>query len=39
MALHLLQKRLFQGRWHLLGHTLRGIRAGLRGQTGRDPRY
>jgi len=39
LALHLLQKRLFQGQWGLLGHTLRGILAGTRGQTGRDPRY
>jgi GT2 family glycosyltransferase len=39
MALHLLQKRLFQGRPGLLGPTCRGILAGLRDQTGRDPRY
>jgi len=39
MALHLLQKRLFQGRWGLLGDTWRGILAGTRGETGRDPRY
>lgn len=39
MAFHMLQKRLFQGRFGLLGHTLRGISAGLRGQGGRDPRY
>ena len=39
MALHMLQKRLFQGRWGLLAATLRGILAGARGQAGRDPRY
>jgi GT2 family glycosyltransferase len=39
MAFHMLQKRFFQGRWGLLGHTLRGIRAGLADQGGRDPRY
>jgi len=39
MALHLLQKRLFQGRWGQLGDTLRAILAAARGQTGRDPRY
>jgi len=39
LALHFLQKRFFQGRWHLLGHTWRGIRAGMADQGGRDPRY
>lgn len=39
MALHLLQKRLFQGRWGLLGHTFRAILAAAGGQAGRDPRY
>ena len=39
MALHLLQKRLFQGRLGLLPATLQGILAGFSGQTGRDPRY
>ena len=39
LAFHLLQKRFFQGRWALLLHTWRGIRAGLADQPGRDPRY
>ena len=39
MGLHLLQKRLFQGRWGLLVHTFRAILASARGQVGRDPRY
>ena len=39
MAVHMLQKRFFQGRWGLLGHTFRGILAGLADQKGRDPRY
>lgn len=39
MAGHLLQKRLFQGRWQLLKHTWNGILAAWRGQAGRDPRY
>jgi len=39
LAFHMLQKRFFQGRWGLLGHTWRGIRAGLADQRGRDPRY
>lgn len=39
LALHLLQKRFFQGRFRLLPATWHGIRAGLAGQDGRDPRY
>lgn len=39
LALHLLQKRLVQGRWSLLPHVVRGILAAFRGQAGRDPRY
>ncbi|MDR3671938.1 MAG: glycosyltransferase family 2 protein [Holophaga sp.] len=39
MAVHMLQKRFFQGRWHLLPHTIRAILAYERGQVGRDPRY
>jgi GT2 family glycosyltransferase len=39
MALHMLQKRFFQGRWKLLPHTARGILAHGRRQVGRDPRY
>ena len=38
-AAHLLQKRLFQGRWSLLAPTLMGLAAAFRGQTGRDPRF
>jgi GT2 family glycosyltransferase len=39
IALHLLQKRFFQGRWGMLGTTLRAILASAHGQSGRDPRY
>lgn len=39
MALHLLQKRLFQGRWGMLKPTWDGIRAAFGTQVGRDPRY
>ena len=39
MAAHLLQKRFFQGRWGLLAHTWRAIRAAARGETGRAEGY
>jgi GT2 family glycosyltransferase len=38
-GLYLLQKRIFQGRWDLLGPALDGVLAGWRNQQGRDPRY
>jgi GT2 family glycosyltransferase len=39
MGLNLLQKRFFQGRWHLLRPTLDGIIAAARDRRGRDSRY
>jgi hypothetical protein len=39
MGLDLLQKRLFQGKWHLLKPTLDGVIAAARSRRGRDPRY
>jgi len=39
LGLHALQKRFFQGRWGLLAPTLQGVLAGLRGRSGRDPRF
>ncbi len=39
MALDLLQKRFFQGRWGLLLPTWHGISAAFRSLRGRDPRY
>ena len=38
-AMHLLQKRFFQGRWGLLAPTLLGLAAAFMGRTGRDPRF
>lgn len=39
MALDLLQKRFFQGRWGLLLPTWRGLWAAQANRRGRDPRY
>ena len=39
MALDLLQKRFFQGRWGLLLPTWRGLWAARANGRGRDPRY
>ncbi len=39
MGLNQLQKRFFQGRWHLLKPTMDGIVAAALDHRGRDPRY